>query len=165
MEVIQWTYWNLAPHQPSVHLPSTDDYHLDQPPTPMRVAKWWFIFPLFLLFLLVAFLGKDELFFLCTWVYSVTQSCPALWDPVDYSLPGSSVHGIFQARILEWVAISSFRDLPDTGIEPTSPALAGRFFTTVPPGKPPIYLFIHYLKSAKTNRLLNFLLHWNPRLS
>ena len=36
----------------------------------------------------------------------VVQSCPTLCDPIDCSLPGSSVHGIFQARILEWVAIS-----------------------------------------------------------
>jgi len=36
----------------------------------------------------------------------VTQSCPTLHDPIDCSLRGSSVHGIFQARILEWVAIS-----------------------------------------------------------
>ena len=36
----------------------------------------------------------------------VAQSCPTLSDPMDCSLPGSSVHGIFQARILEWVAIS-----------------------------------------------------------
>ena len=36
---------------------------------------------------------------------SVTQSCLALSDPMDCSLPGSSVHGIFQARVLEWVAI------------------------------------------------------------
>ena len=35
----------------------------------------------------------------------VTQLCPTLSDPMDYSLPGSSLHGIFQARILEWVAI------------------------------------------------------------
>ena len=35
----------------------------------------------------------------------VAQSCPTLYDPMDYSLPGSSVHGILQARILEWVAI------------------------------------------------------------
>ena len=42
----------------------------------------------------------------------VAQSCPTLCDPMDCSLPGSSVHGIFQARILEWVAIS-------TGIEST----------------------------------------------
>ena len=35
----------------------------------------------------------------------VTQSCLTLFDPMDYSTPGSSVHGTFQARILEWVAI------------------------------------------------------------
>ena len=34
------------------------------------------------------------------------QSCPTLWDPIDGSLPGSSVPGILQARTLEWVAIS-----------------------------------------------------------
>ena len=45
----------------------------------------------------------------CVCVYSVTQSCPALCNLVDCSLPGSSVCGIFQARILEWVAISSSR--------------------------------------------------------
>ena len=36
----------------------------------------------------------------------VAQLCPTLWDPKDCSLPGASVHGIFQARVLEWVAIS-----------------------------------------------------------
>ena len=36
----------------------------------------------------------------------VAQSCPTLSDPMDYSLPGSSVHGIFQARVLEWGAIA-----------------------------------------------------------
>ena len=44
----------------------------------------------------------------------VAQSCPTLWDPMDCSLPGSSVHGIFQARVLQWVAISFSR-----GIFPT----------------------------------------------
>ena len=39
----------------------------------------------------------------------VAQSCPTLSDPMDCSLPGSSVHGIFQARILDWVAISFSR--------------------------------------------------------
>ena len=42
---------------------------------------------------------------------------------MDCSLPGSSVHGIFQERIVERVAISYSRDLPDPGIEPESPAL------------------------------------------
>ena len=46
----------------------------------------------------------------------VTQSCPTLSDPMDCSLPGSSIHGIFKARVLEWVAIA---------------------FSAEPPGKPP----------------------------
>ena len=64
----------------------------------------------------------------CTQFSSYTCSCPTLCDHLDYSPPGSSVHGILQAKILEWVTM-----LPDPGIEPTSlmsPALAGRFFTT-----------------------------------
>ena len=44
-------------------------------------------------------------------------------DPMDCSLPGSSVHGLPQARILGWVAVSSSRDLPSWGIESESPAL------------------------------------------
>ena len=62
-----------------------------------------------------------------------------LCDLVDCSPPDSSVHGIFQASILEQAAISYSRDLPDPGVEsasPTSPALAGGFFTTEPPGNP-----------------------------
>ena len=58
---------------------------------------------------------------------------------MDFNPPGSSVHGISQARVLEWVAISVPGDLPDPGLElmsPASPAMAGRFFTTAPPGKP-----------------------------
>ena len=49
--------------------------------------------------------------------------------PVDCSWPGSSVHPIFQAKILEWVAISFSRGLPDPGIEPWFSCIAGRFFT------------------------------------
>ena len=48
------------------------------------------------------------------------QSCPTLCDPMDCSPPGSSVHGILQARILEWVAMPSSMDLPDRGMEPVS---------------------------------------------
>ena len=61
------------------------------------------------------------------------QSCPTLCDPLDSSPPGSSVHGILQGRILEWVAISYSRgsSLPRDGTLPLmSPALAVRFFTT-----------------------------------
>ena len=46
----------------------------------------------------------------------VFQSCLTLCDPMDCSLPGSSLHGILQARVLEWVAISFFRGLPNPGI-------------------------------------------------
>ena len=65
-------------------------------------------------------------------VFSLSH-VPTLCDPTDYSLPGSSVHGIFQARIQKWVAISSPGDLPDPGIEHTSltaSSLAGVFFDT-----------------------------------
>jgi len=57
---------------------------------------------------------------------------------MDCSPPDSSVHGILQARILEWVAISSSREFsqPRDGTQaPASPALAGGFFTTAPPEK------------------------------
>ena len=52
----------------------------------------------------------------------VTQSCPTLCDPMDCSLPGSSIHEIFQARVLEWLPFLSPGDLPNPGIKPWSPA-------------------------------------------
>ena len=55
---------------------------------------------------------------------------------MGYSLPGSSVHRILQARILEWVAISSPEDLPDPRIEPGSPELQAVSLPTELPGKP-----------------------------
>ena len=59
----------------------------------------------------------------------VTQSCPTLWDPMDCSLPGSAVHEILQARILEWVAIPlSRRSSPPRDWTQVS-CTAGRFFT------------------------------------
>ena len=57
-------------------------------------------------------------------------------DPMDCSPPGSSVHEISQARILEWVAFPSPGDLPDPGIKHKPSALAGRLFTVHQPGKP-----------------------------
>ena len=47
----------------------------------------------------------------------VSQLCPTLCDPMDYSPPGSSAHGIFQARLLKWVTLPIQGDLPDPGIE------------------------------------------------
>ena len=72
--------------------------------------------------------------------YTVLSAhCVMLCNLMDCSLPGSTVHGILQARILEWVATSPLGDLPDPGIKttsPASPALAGGYFTTKPRGKP-----------------------------
>ena len=65
----------------------------------------------------------------------VAQFCLTLCDPVDCSLPGFSVHGIPQARILGWVTISP-GDLPDPGIKPGSPALEADALTSELPGKP-----------------------------
>ena len=66
----------------------------------------------------------------------VPQSCPILCDPMDCSLPGSSVRGILQARTLEWVARPSSGGIfPTQESKPTSHALAGGFFTPEPPGK------------------------------
>ena len=56
------------------------------------------------------------------------QSCLTLCDPMDYSPSGSSVHGILQSRILEWVANPPPGIEPDPRIEPVSPALVGGFF-------------------------------------
>ena len=62
---------------------------------------------------------------------------------MDYSPPGSSVHGILQARILEWVLFPSPGDLPDPGIKPRYPTLQADALTSEPPGKPrPIYLYL-----------------------
>ena len=61
------------------------------------------------------------------------QSCPTLRNPMDHSPPGFSVHGILQAKMLEWVAMPSSRGSSNPGIESMSlmyPALAGGFFTT-----------------------------------
>ena len=68
----------------------------------------------------------------------VPQSCPTLCDPMDCSLPGSSVHGILQARIVEWVAIpfSEKEDLPNPGIKPMSHTLQADSLLSGPLGKP-----------------------------
>ena len=66
---------------------------------------------------------------------SVAKWCLTLCNLMDYSLPGSSVHGISQARILEWVAISFSRGSSWPRYWTRFSCLAGRFFTTEPLGK------------------------------
>ena len=72
--------------------------------------------------------GKDVL---------VTQLCPTLCDPMDYRPPGSSVLGILQVRILEWLAILS-------RIEPVSPELQADSLPSEPPGKPTLKSLAKY---------------------
>ena len=81
----------------------------------------------------------------------VAQSCPTLCDPKDSSLSGSSVLGILQARILEWVAIPSSRESSPPRDQTQASRIAGRFFTTEPPGKP----FLRYHRSPKISEPVN----------
>ena len=55
---------------------------------------------------------------------------------MEVALQAPSVHRVSQARIMKWITISFSRGSSQPGIEPKSPALAGVFFTTEPPGKP-----------------------------
>ena len=95
---------------------------------------------------------------------SVTQLWPTLCNPMGCSPLGSSIHGIFKARIVEWAAISTPVDLSNPKIEPasllSSPVLTGGFFTTVPSGKVSIegtYLKIikAFYDKPRANILLN----------
>ena len=66
---------------------------------------------------------------LCLCACLVARSCPTLWDPVDCSPPGSSVHGILQTRILEWVTIPVSRGSSWLRNQTWVPCTAGRSFT------------------------------------
>ena len=73
-------------------------------------------------------------------VRSATQLCPTLCDPNDSSRPGSSLSvGFFRREYWSGLTFPPPGDLLDPEDEPVSPALAGRFFTTEPPGKPSYY--------------------------
>ena len=74
----------------------------------------------------------------CVCACSVAKSCLALWDPMDGSPPGSSCPWDFPGKNTGVGCHVLLQEiyLPDSGVKPTSPALAGEFFTTEPPGKP-----------------------------
>ena len=74
------------------------------------------------------------------------QSCPTLCDPIDGSQPVSPSLEFSRQEHWSGLPFPSPGDLPDPGIEPVSPALAGRYFTTVPPEKPNV------LQSTKYER-------------
>ena len=65
----------------------------------------------------------------------ISQSCPTLCDPMDCGLPGFSVHGILQARILEWVAIPFSRGTSQPRDQTLVTCITGRFFTVWATGK------------------------------
>ena len=75
----------------------------------------------------------------------LSQSCPTLCDPKDCKLPGSSVHGILQARILEWVAISSSGEIfLIHGIKPMSPVSPALQADSLP-AEPIVYINMHQI--------------------
>ena len=94
------------------------------------------------------------------------QSCPILCDFMDCITPGSSVHGIFQARILEWVAISSSRGSSQprdrTQVSCVS-CIAGKFVTYCVIGEAPSMLFVLLQKEASSYTVHSFS-PWSPSL-
>ena len=91
------------------------------------------------------------IYLLCLWMIVAVKSlnCVQLFcDSMDCSPLGSSLHGISQARILEQVAISFSKGSSQSGDQTASPASAGRFSTTGPPGKP-IFVPIKWAQSIK----------------
>ena len=84
----------------------------------------------------------------------VTKSCLTLCNPMDYSPPGSSVHGISQARTLEWVAISSFRG--SSKDQTHFSCLAVGCSTTASPGKPTVEFYL----AIKRNEGLMHMTMW-----
>ena len=88
----------------------------------------------------------------------VVQSCLTLCDPMDYSWIGSSVHGILQARILEWVTIPFSRGCSWPSDQTQVSALAGGLFTVwALPGKPDIYVLplLYSFLCCRTFRLVS----------
>ena len=85
----------------------------------------------------------------------VVQPLSHVWlfcNPIDHSSPGSSVHGIFQVKILEWIAMPSSRGSLTQGLN-SCLHLAGSFFTTEPPGKPHKPVLIY---QQSKNRKINY---------
>jgi len=72
----------------------------------------------------------------------VALSCPTLCNPMDCNLPGSSAHGVLQARILEWVAIPFSRGFSQLRDQTWVSCIVSRYFTAEPPGKPLILEYI-----------------------
>ena len=87
----------------------------------------------------------------------VAKFCLTHLRPMDCSSPGSSVHGISQARILEWVAISFSRGSSWPRDQTQVDCITGRFFTTESPGKPHTYI---YLTNKHSNKIIMSSIHY-----
>ena len=101
------------------------------------------------------------------------KSCPTLFDPMDCSPPGSSVHGIFQARILEWVAISFSRGFSSPRDQTWVSCIAGRLFLLLSHQGSPCLLNKKLLKSVlliitskgeNTIQILELVLQWREKM-
>jgi len=96
----------------------------------------------------------------------VAQSCPTLCDLMEGSPPGSSVHGISQARILEWVAISSFRGFSQPRNQIQVSHIAGVFFTSwatrePPPPPPPLSWTYHLIPHIQSDPFFTVFPEWD----
>ena len=101
----------------------------------------------------------SALFPLCVFVVLVAKSFLTTCYPMDYSPPGSSIHGFSQARILEWVAVSFSGGSSQLKDWTSVSCIASQFFTTEPPGKPLLAGFTLlyqnvWLKGEKYSQLL-----------
>ena len=86
----------------------------------------------------------------------VTQSCLTLCDPMDCGPPGSSAHGILQARILEWAAMLFSRGSSRPSYQPRSPILQVDSLSAEPPGKPKnTGVWVAYPFSSRSSQLRN----------
>ena len=89
----------------------------------------------------------------CVVLYLVTQLCPTLWEPMDCSPATASVHGIFQARTLGWVAMPSCRESSQPRDQTQVSSIAGRLFTVWSSGKP--FQLSNLLQMPNSYRMVN----------
>ena len=152
------SHHSLLPHTPSIHLSTVNSSpHPGTAPQSLSSSSY--------LLCLLGYLhpcqgyvwlwqGLSDSHSICVCVcVLVAQSCPTLCDSMDYSPPGSSAHGILQARILEWVAIIFSRGSSQPGIEPGSPALQADVLPSELLGKSSLHLGCH--RSAVSLLTLN----------
>ena len=115
-----------------------NSFLLLEPRRCLLVNQHWFVSKNFFLISRPLYkMIKDPIQLLLLWIMCMSaQSCLTLCDPKDCGPPGSSVHGILRARILEWVAISFSRGSSRPRDQTRVSCIAGGFFTTEPLGKP-----------------------------